>query len=302
LLVLVAHLFQAGQITSSEKSYLKDMAFSNNEKVFSAIEDYLIYRDIAVWHDLCRHCIGHVQDPWAGDNGSDNYNKNSDGQCWLWPYLLDSSWQHVLKSEFTKSYFLNLASYVQSEVETRTVYPPPALMFNALNMCPFEKLKVVVLGQDPYHGPGQAHGLSFSVPHGVPMPPSLKNIFKELQDDLNILLPDNGNLERWAQQGVLLLNTLLSVREHEPMSHANKGWEIFTDTIIDIINKQKSGVVFILWGGAAQKRGLKINTSTHLVLQGAHPSPLSARVFFGCKHFSQCNKYLLSMGKKEINW
>jgi uracil-DNA glycosylase len=216
---------------------------------------------------------------------------------------IESSWKAVLKDEFEKEYFTQLAEFVKTEYKTSTVYPPAGLIFNAFNLCPFDKLKVVLIGQDPYHGPGQAHGLCFSVREGVDYPPSLINIFKEIEKDLGIPRPSSGNLERWAKQGVLLLNATLTVRAHLAGSHQKKGWEQFTDTVISIINKEKSNIVFLLWGAYAQKKGENIDRSRHLVLESVHPSPLSAsRGFFGNHHFSKCNEYLKENQLSIIDW
>jgi uracil-DNA glycosylase len=216
---------------------------------------------------------------------------------------IDDSWKVRLKDEFQKDYFLKLADFVREEYKAKTIYPPGALIFNAFNLCPFDKVKAVIIGQDPYHGPGQAHGLCFSVRQGVDFPPSLKNIFKEIEQDLGIPKPSSGNLERWAQQGVLLLNATLTVRAHQAGSHQGKGWELFTDSVISILNREKKNLVFFLWGSFAQKKGETIDESRHLVLKSVHPSPLSAsRGFFGNKHFSLCNEYLASNGLEPVNW
>ncbi len=216
---------------------------------------------------------------------------------------IESSWKNVLKDEFEKDYFNNLVSFVRDEYGKTTVYPPAGLIFNAFNLCPFTNVKTVIIGQDPYHGPGQAHGLCFSVREGVEFPPSLVNIFKEIELDLGISKPASGNLERWAHQGVLLLNATLTVRAHLAGSHQKKGWEQFTDAVISIINREKSNIVFLLWGSYAQKKGETIDRSRHLVLESVHPSPLSAsRGFFGNGHFSKCNRYLAENGIQPINW
>jgi len=216
---------------------------------------------------------------------------------------IESSWKEKLQPEFEKDYFAKLVDFVKNEYATKTVYPPGRLMFNAFDQCPFDKVKVVILGQDPYHEPGQAHGLCFSVNDGVPFPPSLQNIFKEIETDLGITLPRTGNLLRWAQQGVLLLNATLTVRAHSAGSHQNKGWETFTDAVIHHIAEEKEHVVFILWGSYAQKKGEFINPNKHLVLKSPHPSPLSAhRGFFGNKHFSKTNDYLRQTGQETIQW
>ena len=216
---------------------------------------------------------------------------------------IEASWKEKLQPEFEKDYFAKLVDFVKSEYATKTVYPPGRLMFNAFDQCPFDKVKVVILGQDPYHEPGQAHGLCFSVSDGVLFPPSLQNIFKEIETDLGIAPPQTGNLLRWAQQGVLLLNATLTVRAHSAASHQNKGWETFTDVVIHRIAEEKEHIVFILWGAYAQKKGEFINPNKHLVLKSPHPSPLSAhRGFFGNKHFSKANDYLRQTGQECIQW
>ena len=213
------------------------------------------------------------------------------------------SWKARLDPEFNKPYFQDLSEFVRKEYATQTVYPPGREIFAAFDACPFEEVNVVIIGQDPYHGPGQANGLCFSVHDGIRMPPSLVNIFKEIQKDLGKPFPSSGNLERWARQGVLLLNATLTVRASTPGSHQGKGWETFTDRVIQVISQEKSGVVFLLWGAYAQKKGEIIDRSRHLVLMSAHPSPFSAdRGFFGNKHFSTTNEYLRSKGKQEIDW
>ncbi|QJX45707.1 uracil-DNA glycosylase [Hymenobacter taeanensis] len=217
---------------------------------------------------------------------------------------IEESWRNVLHAEFEKPYFQHLIAFVKGEYATATVYPPGPLIFHAFDACPFDKVKVVILGQDPYHGKGQAHGLSFSVAEGVRTPPSLQNIFKELQSDLPDTPPaPNGNLDRWAEQGVLLLNATLTVRGAEPGSHQKKGWEQFTDAVIQKISEEKEHVVFILWGAYAQKKGEIIDARKHLVLKAAHPSPYAAdRGFFGSKPFSQTNAYLVKNGLAPIKW
>lgn len=213
------------------------------------------------------------------------------------------SWKAHLQGEFDKPYFVELIAFVRSEYATQTVYPPGKEIFAAFDACPFEQVKVVILGQDPYHGDGQANGLCFSVHDGVRMPPSLLNIFKEIHSDLGKPIPASGNLERWANQGVLLLNATLTVRASSPGSHQHKGWETFTDNVIRAVSDQKTGIVFLLWGSYAQKKGEIIDRNKHLVLMSAHPSPFSAdRGFFGCKHFSRANEYLKSKGQQEIEW
>jgi uracil-DNA glycosylase len=213
------------------------------------------------------------------------------------------SWKSHLEEEFSKPYFTQLIDFVKSEYATQTVYPPGREIFRSFDECDFDKVKVVIIGQDPYHGPGQANGLCFSVRENVRMPPSLVNIFKEIKNDLGKPIPQSGDLERWAQQGVLLLNATLTVRASSPGSHQNKGWESFTDAVIKTISDQKEHVVFLLWGAYAQKKGEIIDRSKHYVLLSPHPSPFSAdRGFFGNKHFSKANDYLKSKGLKEIEW
>lgn len=213
------------------------------------------------------------------------------------------SWKSQLEEEFQKPYFEQLIGFVKSEYQAHTVYPPGKEIFRAFDECDFANVKVVILGQDPYHGPGQANGLCFSVHEGVRVPPSLVNIFKEIKTDLGKPVPASGELERWAEQGVLLLNATLTVRAASPGSHQNKGWETFTDAVIKKISDEKQHVVFLLWGAYAQKKGEVIDRTKHLVLMSAHPSPFSAdRGFFGCKHFSKANAYLKSKGLKEIDW
>lgn len=217
---------------------------------------------------------------------------------------IEPSWKNVLEGEFQKPYFENLISFVKSEYAKHKCYPPGKEIFAAFDHCPFDNVEVVIIGQDPYHGPGQANGLCFSVHDGVAFPPSLQNIFREIQDDLKQPFPQSGNLERWAEQGVLLLNAVLTVRAHEAASHQGKGWEIFTDAVIQKISDEKQNVVFLLWGGYAKKKGAKINREKHLVLESGHPSPLSANKghWFGNKHFSKANDYLKKIGKREIKW
>jgi len=216
---------------------------------------------------------------------------------------IEESWKTRIAPEFEKSYFQKLTAFVKEEYHTNTIYPPGGLIFNAFNLCPFDKVKAVIIGQDPYHGPGQAHGLCFSVKNGVAFPPSLINIFKEIKSDMDIPVPTSGNLERWSSQGVLLLNATLTVRAHMAGSHQKKGWEQFTDAVITILNAEKSNLVFFLWGAYAQKKGEAIDESKHLLLKSVHPSPLSAsRGFFGNKHFSRCNEYLLKHGIEPVNW
>ncbi|OUJ75624.1 uracil-DNA glycosylase [Hymenobacter crusticola] len=217
---------------------------------------------------------------------------------------IEESWQRVLQDEFDKPYFQHLTAFVRGEYATATVYPPGAQIFHAFDACPFDQTKVVILGQDPYHGRGQAHGLAFSVAHGVRTPPSLQNIFKELQQDLPGTAPaPDGNLDRWAQQGVLLLNATLTVRAGEPGSHQKKGWEQFTDAVIQKVSNLKEHVVFILWGAYAQKKEEIIDGRKHLVLKAAHPSPYAAdRGFFGSRPFSKTNAYLEQHGEAPIQW
>lgn len=216
---------------------------------------------------------------------------------------IEESWEKVLQPDFDKPYFKELTDFVRSEYAATTIYPPASLIFNAFNLCPFSKVKVVIIGQDPYHGPGQAHGLCFSVNDGVQFPPSLQNIFKEIKSDLDIPIPASGNLTRWAEQGVLLLNATLTVRAHSAGSHQKKGWETFTDSVIRILAEQKENLVFILWGAYAQKKGAFIDNNRHLILSSAHPSPLSAyNGFFGNHHFSLTNEWLQKHGIDTINW
>lgn len=216
---------------------------------------------------------------------------------------IEPSWKEVLQTEFDKPYFVKLTDFVRSEYKNGKVYPPASLIFNAFNLCPFNNVKVVLIGQDPYHEPGQAHGLCFSVCDGVPFPPSLLNIFKELKNDIGKDIPHSGNLSRWAEQGVLLLNATLTVREHQAGTHQGQGWEEFTDAVIKILNEKKDGLVFMLWGSYAQSKAKLIDERRHCVLRSAHPSPLSAyRGFFGNNHFSLTNDYLLKNGKTIINW
>ena len=216
---------------------------------------------------------------------------------------IDESWKEVLKEEFEKDYFVNLTSFVRQEYKGKTIYPKASNIFNAFNLCPFDKVKVIILGQDPYHEPNQAHGLCFSVLEPTPSPPSLKNIFKEINLDLGIEPLESGDLTRWASQGVLLLNATLTVEAHKAGSHQGKGWEEFTDRVIFNLANRKSGLVFLLWGSYAQKKGEFIDQTKHLVLKSVHPSPLSAhRGFFGNHHFSQANNYLIAQGKLPIDW
>jgi uracil-DNA glycosylase len=217
---------------------------------------------------------------------------------------IEEGWKKILSNEFSKPYFQQAVTFIKTEkAQGKTVYPPGALIFNAFNTTPFEKVKVVLLGQDPYHGYGQAHGLSFSVPDGVAPPPSLINIFKELHSDIGMPLPKTGNLTKWATQGVMLLNAVLTVRANEAASHAKIGWMEFTNSVISKISEEKEGVVFLLWGKFAQEKQVLIDETKHLVLKAAHPSPLSAHNgFFGCKHFSKTNNYLSKNGFDSIDW
>ncbi|HSQ44065.1 MAG TPA: uracil-DNA glycosylase [Ginsengibacter sp.] len=217
---------------------------------------------------------------------------------------IEESWKDVLKEEFDKVYFKQIVTFLKAEKSAgKIIYPPGPLIFNAFNKTPFTKIKVVLLGQDPYHNPGQAHGLSFSVPDGVAKPPSLVNIFKELENDLGIAPAKNGNLEKWAEQGVLLLNASLTVRRNEPGSHSKIGWLQFTDTVISKISEQKKGIIFLLWGKFAQDKQSLIDETKHYVLKAAHPSPFSAdKGFFGCRHFSKTNELLALQHKEPIDW
>ncbi len=217
---------------------------------------------------------------------------------------IETSWKDALAGEFEKPYFTELIDFVKKEYSEDTCYPPGKQIFSAFDHCPFDKVEVVIIGQDPYHGPGQAHGLCFSVNDHIPMPPSLINIFKEIQNDLGKPFPPNGNLERWADQGVLLLNACLTVRKGEANSHQGRGWEIFTDAVIQKISDERKDIVFLLWGGPAKKKGARVDRSKHLVLESGHPSPLSANKghWFGNKHFSKANAFLQEKGKKRIDW
>lgn len=217
---------------------------------------------------------------------------------------IEPGWKDVLQNEFTKPYFQQVAGYLKIEkAQGKVIYPPGSLIFNAFDKTPFDKVRVVILGQDPYHGPGQAHGLCFSVQNGVPPPPSLVNIYKELNSDLGIPIPATGNLTQWASQGVFLLNASLTVRAGEPMSHAKIGWANFTDAVIRTISTKKEGVVFLLWGKFAQDKQVLIDETRHHVLKAAHPSPLSAHNgFFGCRHFSKTNNFLVKQGLDPIDW
>ncbi len=216
---------------------------------------------------------------------------------------IEKSWKELLKDEFEKDYFIKLTDFVRNEYKSRTIYPPAKDIFKAFDLCPVENVKVVIIGQDPYHGKGQAHGLCFSVKDGVKIPPSLRNIYKELYDDIGKPIPETGNIEHWAKQGVLMLNATLTVRAGNAGSHQNKGWETFTDAAIKLISEEKENLVFLLWGAYAQKKGAVINLEKHYILKSAHPSPFSAHNgFFGNKHFSKTNEFLKSKGLNEINW
>jgi len=216
---------------------------------------------------------------------------------------IENSWKNSLGETFSRGYFSELVSFVKNEYQNHQIFPPGKEIFNAFWHCPLDKVKVVILGQDPYHGPGQAHGLSFSVRPGIPFPPSLLNIFKEIRQDIGKDMPPNGDLTRWADQGVFLLNATLTVRAHQAGSHQNHGWETFTDEVIKVINLHCENVVFLLWGAYAQKKSVLIDESKHLILKAPHPSPLSAhRGFLGCGHFSKANEYLKSKGIEPIDW
>ncbi len=216
---------------------------------------------------------------------------------------IEPGWKSRLNPEFEKEYFVRLSGFIKDEYRNARIYPPGSLIFNAFDVCPFGNVKAVILGQDPYHGPGQAHGLCFSVKDGVDFPPSLINIFKEIESDIGIPRPVSGDLTRWAKQGILLLNATLTVRAHQAGSHQKKGWEEFTDYVIRVLNSEKENIVFFLWGAYAQKKGESIDRSRHLVLESVHPSPLSAsRGFFGNRHFSRCNDFLVSKGIVPIDW
>ena len=216
---------------------------------------------------------------------------------------IEPGWKQRLAPEFEKEYFKNLTDFVRQEYKTTAVYPRAANIFRAFDACPFDDLKVVVIGQDPYHGPGQAHGLCFSVGDGVQFPPSLQNIFKEIATDLGRPMPASGNLERWAAQGVLLLNAVLTVRAHQAASHQGRGWETFTDAVIQKIAQEKEGIVYLLWGAYAQRKAGFVDRTRNCVLETVHPSPLSAhRGFFGCRHFSRANEYLAAQGKTPVEW
>lgn len=216
---------------------------------------------------------------------------------------IETSWKAVLQPEFEKPYFEELTEFVKKEYQSNKIFPPGKEIFNAFNLCPFDQLKVVIIGQDPYHGPGQAHGLCFSVRPGVDFPPSLRNIFKEIHNDLGSPIPPNGDLTRWASQGVLLLNATLTVRAHQAGSHQKHGWETFTDAVIQTVSEHKENVVFLLWGAYAQRKAELIDRSKHFILESVHPSPLSAsRGFFGNHHFSRANEFLTAKGLAAITW
>lgn len=216
---------------------------------------------------------------------------------------ISESWKNLLQEEFNEPYFEELTRFVKSEYSAGQVFPAGRNIFRAFDKCPFDKLKVVIIGQDPYHGVGQANGLCFSVDDGVQYPPSLQNIFKEIHDDIGSPIPSSGNLDRWAEQGVLLLNAVLTVRAHQAASHAGRGWEQFTDAVVRTIAQRKEGVVYMLWGNYAQRKGQIADPERNLILKSVHPSPLSVyRGFFGCKHFSKANDYLIKSGKEPIVW
>ena len=216
---------------------------------------------------------------------------------------ISESWKNLHQEEFNKPYFEELTRFVKSEYSAGQVFPAGRNIFRAFDKCPFDKLKVVIIGQDPYHGVGQANGLCFSVDDGVQYPPSLQNIFKEIHDDIGSPIPSSGNLDRWAEQGVLLLNAVLTVRAHQAASHAGRGWEQFTDAVVRTIAQRKEGVVYMLWGNYAQRKGQIADPERNLILKSVHPSPLSVyRGFFGCKHFSKANDYLIQQGKEPIVW
>jgi len=216
---------------------------------------------------------------------------------------IEEGWKEALMSEWGKPYFQKLRAFLVEEMQAgHTVYPPASLIFNAFNLTPFDQVKVVIIGQDPYHNPGEAHGLCFSVPKGVRVPPSLRTVYKELQDDVGFTIPNHGNLEAWAQQGVLLLNAMLTVRAGQAGSHQRRGWEEFTSAVIRELNARKEGLVFLLWGRYARDKGAIVDPTRHHVLQAAHPSPLARGAFFGSRHFSQTNALLQAQGKAPINW
>jgi uracil-DNA glycosylase len=216
---------------------------------------------------------------------------------------IEKSWHDLLKDEFKKPYFEIMRKFIRAEYKQETVFPEAKNIFNAFNSTPVDRVKCVIIGQDPYHGKGQAHGLCFSVNPGVKIPPSLKNIYKEIENDLGVSMPQNGYLQQWANQGVLMLNNVLTVREGKPNSHKSSGWEIFTSKVIENLSKSVEDIVFILWGNSAQQKEALIKSDKHLILKAPHPSPLSAYSgYFGCKHFSKTNRYLISKNKEKINW
>jgi len=216
---------------------------------------------------------------------------------------IEESWKAALKNEFGQPYFQGLATFLRKEKQDgKTIYPPGPLLFNAFNTTPFDKVKVVILGQDPYHNPGEAMGLSFSVPKGVRIPPSLQNIYKELEQDLGLPIPNHGDLTHWAEQGIFLLNAMLTVERNKPRSHEKIGWQTFTDAVIRRLSEGRQGLVFMLWGGFARQKKVLIDTGKHLVLEAAHPSPLAGGAFFGCRHFSKANDYLEKQGKERVDW
>lgn len=219
-------------------------------------------------------------------------------------FIITKNWYEKLKDDFDSDNYKKLENWLESEYKTKTIYPAPEKVFNALNLVKFNDVKVVIIGQDPYHNPNQAHGLSFSVEKDIAIPPSLQNIYKELHSDLGCYIPNNGNLTKWAKQGVLLLNSVLTVEKNKPNSHKSKGWEQITSKVVDLLNKREDPVIFLLWGSNAKAIGKNINTSKHYVLTAVHPSPMSANQggWFGCKHFSKCNEILKSLGKEEIDW
>ncbi len=216
---------------------------------------------------------------------------------------IEESWKEVLKDEFEQPYFQSLATFLKKEKQNgKTIYPPGSLIFNAFNTTPFDEVKVVILGQDPYHNPGEAMGLSFSVPKGVRVPPSLQNIYKELKEDLGVPIPNHGDLTHWAEQGVFLLNAMLTVEKNKPRSHQNIGWQDFTDSVIQKLANEREGLVFMLWGGFARKKKSLIDGDKHLILEAAHPSPLAGGAYFGSRHFSKANEYLKEQGKEPVDW
>ena len=216
---------------------------------------------------------------------------------------IEKSWKEALQAEFDKPYFAALVDFVKREYATKRIFPPAPLIFNAFDQCPLDEVKVVMLGQDPYHGPGQAHGLCFSVQHGVKPPPSLVNIYKELKSDVGFEIPNHGNLQKWTTQGIFLLNAILTVEANQPASHQKSGWQEFTNAVIEKLSKEKEGLIFLLWGSFAQQKAVLIDESKHTILKAPHPSPFSAHTgFFGCKHFSKTNEILKSKGEEVIDW